>query len=119
MPGTLVIIKSDGTVEKTHIEEKSPGVEPVQAAVKGYFTVIKVRYKGRTRTAYVNEEGLSMNLDPNPYAFEMVESPGIKVQGMVFGDMAIWVPGQPDRDLEANKDGKHFREGKYGHKLRV
>ena len=88
MPGQLHIISPEN--HRTIIViEKEPSLEQLQKAVGGYIEVVKVRFEGKIRDAYVNEEGLLKQLPYNPYASELSVN-----RHHLVGNIAIWVPAE-------------------------
>lgn len=67
MPIRLVTIHPDGERSERRYE-KRPTLEDLQAAVGGYVEHVKVKYKGKIRDAYVNEDGKLKNLPFNEAA---------------------------------------------------
>jgi Domain of unknown function (DUF3846) len=92
--GTIVIIRPDGTETQQHFSVTNT-LKPLQEAVGGYIEGVRVRYKGRVRDAYVNEDGLAENLPPNPKAARMraAACPGLLAGwNHIVGNLAIWIP---------------------------
>jgi hypothetical protein len=92
MPGILVKIQSDGTVENIPVKEKSPPLGLLQVHVGGYIEGIKVMYEGKTRTAYVNDEGLLRGLPINRLATEAAQAYYQRPISPIVGTMVIWMP---------------------------
>jgi hypothetical protein len=69
----------------------TPTLENLQQAVGGYVEPVKVRYQGKIRQAYVDEDGLSKQLPPNPAATEMLAM-SYFLSGQLRGNCAIWIP---------------------------
>lgn len=88
MARKLVRIAPDGTVTETPVlEKKGPGLELLHSQVGGYIELVRVRYEGKVRDAYVDEDGLSKGLAPNPHAMAIAANPHNLV-----GPIVIWIP---------------------------
>lgn len=86
--GKLVRIAPDGTIAETHVpEKKGPSLALLQDKVGGYIELVKVRYDGTVRTAYVDEDGRSKSLLPNPHATVLCVN-----DHRLFGPLVIWIP---------------------------
>lgn len=89
--GKLVVIHPDGTrVETRH--KAPPGLATLQEAVGGYIERVRVRFEGRVRDAFVNEEGALNGLPNNRDATAMLANPTLTVTGYLQGNLAVWVP---------------------------
>lgn len=85
----LVTIAVDGTVTREDFA-KRPDLKPLQKAVGGYIERIKVRFEGKVREAYANEDGFSLGLGINREAGRISAEFGY--QGIV-GPIAIIITG--------------------------
>lgn len=87
--GRICIIYPNGLREfRTITNKKGPQMEDLQKAIGGgYFERVRVRYDGRMRDAYVDEDGLSKRLPLNTLASELLGA-------SIVGPMAIWIPDQ-------------------------
>jgi hypothetical protein len=87
MPGVLVKITPEGTESYHEVKEKRPSLEQLQMLVGGYVELVKAKWEGRMREAYVDEEGL---LKPNPIRNRV----GAKLTSVphLVGNLVIWVP---------------------------
>lgn len=95
--GKLVVIHPDGTRVETRMKQK-PELETLQQAVGGYIELVRVRFEGRVRDAFVNEEGALTGLPNNREATAMLAHPTLTVTGYLQGNLAVWVPDpQPAR----------------------
>lgn len=98
MSGTLHIIgilpSEDSQV---HIDcQGSPPIEALQKAVGGYVERIRVRFKGKLRDCYVDEDGWGKRLEHNPRVTALCSSEFVRMFGNVLlGPAAIWVPDSP------------------------
>lgn len=84
MPGLLVTFAADGTETRERYEAPRPTLEQLQKAVAGYIEPVRVRYMGRVREGYANEEGLLEGLPVNPIAtrmFREVHGPDVGIVG--------------------------------------
>lgn len=93
MSGEIVRITTEGGVFRIPVlGTKPPRLEILQRAVglrdEERVTVerIRVRFEGRLRDAYVDEDGFSKKLSRNTQAYIMF---GVDV----VGNVAVWVPG--------------------------
>jgi hypothetical protein len=87
MSGRFILISVDGTRELYAVHDR-PGpvsLDKLQKAVGGYIERVKVRYEGRLRDAYVNEDGYNMPI--NLAASDITE-----YDQYIHGPMVIWVP---------------------------
>jgi len=88
MSGTIVTIRPDGEIERlAWVGRKGPTLDALQKAVGGYIEPVPVRFEGRARQGYVNEDGISLGLQPNPHAVKY-DAYG----RLLLGNLAIWVP---------------------------
>lgn len=91
--GTLVVIKPDGTRTEARFSGRdAPGLDALQAAVGGYIERVRVRFQGRVRDAYINEEGALNGLPNNKHATALLANPVLTVTGYLQGNLAVWVP---------------------------
>ena len=88
--GKLVTIMPDGTESVT--ESKKPDYETIHSLLGGYMERIRVRYEGRIRDAYVDEEGLIKGLDRNPKIEKMMDGMFKGYAAPIAGKAIIWVP---------------------------
>jgi hypothetical protein len=90
--GTLVTIQPDGTVKRERIEKKKGAeLQDLQKAVGGYIERVRVKFEGRTRDAYVNEDGFGHRLAFNRTATALL-APPYKGSTSLVGPLAIWIP---------------------------
>ena len=80
---TAVIVRTDGTVEKTQM---TYDLETIQGIVGGYIETVSLP----DTTVYVNEEGLPLGLPPNERILEIVAPHSL----YLVGDAVIL--GKPD-----------------------
>lgn len=93
MPGQLVIVSPANTIAIVIIEKGGPSLEQLQTAVGGYIELVKVRYQGRIREAYVNEEGLLKGMPINQKASGWYQDAHTgETCNPLVGNIAIWVP---------------------------
>jgi hypothetical protein len=88
--GTLVVISPEGQV--TEVPVKKLDISEIQAAVSGYVERIKVRYEGKVRDCYLNEEGLLRGMPYNPKIRELAEAYYGRPCQDFAGVGVIWVP---------------------------
>jgi hypothetical protein len=90
--GTLTIIEPSGVVTTSRVESaKGPSLEVLQKGVGGYIERVKVRYNGKVRDAYCNEDGLSQGLEYNHDATMLCR--GTIFEGVsIVGNLVIWEP---------------------------
>jgi Domain of unknown function (DUF3846) len=93
--GKYVRIQPDGTTTVYVTEDKQPKLEKLQELVGGYIERIKVKYDGKTRDAYLDEEGL-IKVPRAP-----VNEPIMRLAALHYtsgltqplvGNAVIWVP---------------------------
>lgn len=89
-PGCLVTVQPTGATVITRREEP-PSLDDLQKAVGGYIERVRVRYEGRVRDAYVNEEGLLKSLPPNRAATGLL-APPFSPGSFIVGLLVFWVP---------------------------
>lgn len=83
----FTVIEPTGDERKVaYTTRGEPPLEALQAAVGGLIEGIRVRYEGRVRRAYVNEEGLLDGLPLNPKATVMAREFGY---GSIVGPVAV------------------------------
>lgn len=86
MSGHIIAIHPDGTKIDTAWPRKGPpDLKTLQAQVGGYIEHVKVRYEGKVRTAYVDEEGIIKCLPLNWRAVE-------ELRVVFYGPLVIWIP---------------------------
>jgi hypothetical protein len=100
--GKLTSILPNGErIEQLITSAKGPSLATLQAAVGGYIERVKVRFNGRVRDGYVNEEGIAKGLPSNSVATDMLTD--IYVGTVLFGTLAIW---EPDPKKPKQLDGE-------------
>jgi len=97
MSGKLVKIDCFGKQSITKIEHSGPPTwDELNKEIGGYIERVRVKYEGKMRDAYVDEEGLLKDLPYNPIASKLVSnSYSTKPSGYVayiVGPLVIWVP---------------------------
>jgi hypothetical protein len=71
-------------------------LEEMQKHVGGYIERVRVRFEGRVRDAYVNEDGMAEELPVNREGTAMLTE---QYRGNVLlGNVAIWVPEAHDSE---------------------
>lgn len=92
MSGKLVVIHPSGMVTE-HPYEKSgaPDWVALKGLVGGYIERVRVRYEGKVRDAYVNENGISEGLPLNPHGAAILAAPFTPGTEIV-GPLVVWVP---------------------------
>lgn len=85
--GNLHVINPDGTTTVTAFPKK-PALEDLQKAVGGLIERVRVRFAGRVRDAFVNEEGLLHSLPFNAPATALLVPPPFTG---VVGPLVVWV----------------------------
>lgn len=93
MSGKIVTIFPSGSVvteewESSHL----PSCERLQEAVGGYFERVRVRYEGKMRDAFVNENGIALGLPENLPATRMLDGRFKGYAGLLHGKCAVWIP---------------------------
>lgn len=91
MSGSIVIIKPDGSENSIRWPQGGqPPLETLQRCIGGgYIESVKVHY-GKTRQAYVDEDGLIKNLPFN-------ERASFLYGRRIVGDMVIWIPDSKEK----------------------
>lgn len=86
------IYKPDGSTEiiRPVAPAKKLSLEQLQAAVGGYIEVVSMAQGNGHATMYCNEEGMMMDLPPNPFVAKFV-SPGTMLPpgGMMLGNVLV------------------------------
>jgi hypothetical protein len=96
MSGTLIIIPTEAAPPKEiRVESRTPSYDLLRSSVGGLIQPVKVRWNGVVRQAYVNEEGIPLNLPLNRTARKLIadyyRTSYLNIQE-ISGPMAIWVP---------------------------
>ena len=92
MSGELHII-SNTTLHTTPIiwpKNGPPSLDILQKEVGGWIEHVKVRFMGKVRDAYVDEDGVMKQLGHNEHASAMLY--GARKGNTIYGDMVVWVP---------------------------
>jgi hypothetical protein len=90
MSGTLVKLHTDGTITRHEITGGCASLKQLQDLVGGYVTLVHVMWEGKSRHAYVDEDGESKGLEFNDYASTaFLEADG---HHPLVGPMVVWVP---------------------------
>jgi len=92
MSGKLVVIKPDGSTIEHRIESKRPTLEILKELVQGWVERVRVRWEGKVRDAYVDEEGLIKGLQSNRKAIQLLAPPFDPEMVTIVGTLVIWVP---------------------------
>lgn len=97
MTGKLVIIQpsdSPGSTLAEIVWDKSisPDLSVLQKHVGGYIERVRVRWEGKVRDAYVNEDGLSAAMPVNVYGTSILAPPFVPGVNVLVGNVVIWVP---------------------------
>lgn len=94
MSGQLLRIDVDGTLTKEVVTGKGPDLATLQRLVGGYIERIKVRWNGRLRDGYVDEDGISKFPHRiNKEACRLAAGAhGGEVKWRLVGPIVIWVP---------------------------
>lgn len=105
MSGSLIIIHADGRENTIPWPRNSrPDYRTIQRclasppATEAFFEVIKVRYKGRIRNGYVDEEGNLKGLPLNEVASNMDV-----FEREIVGPLVIWVPNPKEKMNETSR----------------
>ena len=97
MSGTLVIIPPMGAVRTLRYEGRQWSLEQVQSLCEGYIERVQVRWDGRIRDAYVDEDGVAHQA---PYNERATLALSERWQGQqIVGTAVVIVP-----DSKAKKD---------------
>jgi len=87
MRGTLIRIAVDGKEKIIELDEPGTSLQTLQKEVGGYIELVKVRYEGRVRNAFVDEDGLRKRLPHNRFASFLCVN-----RHIIMGTMVIVVP---------------------------
>ena len=94
-----VILKTDGSMETVPLYKKET-LEQLQGWVGGYIECVRVRFAGRIRDVWINEEGLLKNLPVNQEATNLYEATlGCSLKNPLVGDVVIILPNKKRRVL--------------------
>lgn len=96
----LLVIKPDGTEQRAPYTGKSPKLETLQEHVGGYIELVRVRYDGKIRQAYMNDSGLLDGLPPNDKATRYAREAGYPFDIPLVGTMVIDLPKSHQSDEE-------------------
>lgn len=91
MSGLLVVVSPDGTQRAIPwIKHGQPDLKILQEAVGGYIERVQVRWEGKLRYAYVNEDGHALRLAINAAGTSLLSQ---RLSGsFLVGPVAIWIP---------------------------
>lgn len=93
MSGRLVKLEPNGNVTETRWEKRGPpDWQTLKALVGGYIEGVQVKYDGKLRQAYVNENGLLEGDIYNQRATWLTD--GRSKGTDIVGNMVIWIPDQ-------------------------
>ena len=93
MSGTLYRVPAHGEVTVHRYEGLgSPGLEQLQKLVGGYIERIRVRFDGRVRDAYVDEEFCYKHPEVHHRVMEALAPPFSPTFNVIMGPAVIWVP---------------------------
>ena len=96
MSGMFIKIEPNGRKTIHEYSQKGPPrLEILQELVGGYIERVRVKYEGKLRDAYLDEEGLIRYTakDTNMYAFDMIAAASsYPVIQMFLGPIVIWIP---------------------------
>lgn len=87
MSGLLWIIRPDGTEYSLAVESSRPPLDLLQREVGGFIERVRVRWKGRLREAFVDEDGVAKRLALNRKSREIDE-----YGRTLMGPLVIWIP---------------------------
>lgn len=88
--GTLIKIDVNGEV--TRHEAKKATYEEITKLLGGYMERIKVRYEGKVRDCYLDEEGFIKNLPVNTHVRKLAQDYYQQPCQVFLGPAVIWVP---------------------------
>jgi hypothetical protein len=94
MSGRLISISPTGIVVEIHTKpkkgESSLPYEECRQMVGGFLERVQVRFEGRVRDAYVDEDGISKGLMKNVFA--TVKLTELWKGNTLYGPCVVWVP---------------------------
>jgi hypothetical protein len=98
MSGRLVVVYPDGAIT-VHSHRGTPDLDTLQGLVGGFIERVSIRWNGRVRDAYVDEDGLSKWLPYNHHATQLTK--GTQFEGCrLHGNLVVWIP-DPRRKRES------------------
>lgn len=83
--------------EHRHEGKGRPPLETLQGLVGGYLEPVKVRYEGRVREAYIDEDGRMKNLRFNEMATQLYHNYWRSESQYIRGNMVVWVPDPKEK----------------------
>lgn len=92
MSGRLIRFPPVGAVTEIPVTSKTPGFEQLHAALGGYLERIRVRWEGKIRDAYVDEDGIMKGLPINYKIHGFLDGVFKNYPAHIYGDVLIWVP---------------------------
>jgi hypothetical protein len=94
MSGTFIVIPPVGKERSIrHEKKKTPNLDIPQKECEGYVERVKVRYEGKLRDAFVDEDGYAHRRLLNIRATRLL-TPAYGGTTIV-GTMVVWVPDPP------------------------
>lgn len=96
MSGTMLRIDPNAP-ERTVRWEKSgpPNWETLRDLVGGYIERVRVKYQGRTRDAWVDEDGRMKSLSWNAKGTQLLCGPYVGTT--IVGPMVVWIPDKREQ----------------------
>lgn len=110
-PGKLYVITPDGSLPAQEFP-KGHELKDLQTAVGGSIERVRIRFEGKVRDAYVNEDGIAQGLPPNRAATRLLAPPFHPAVNQLFGNVAIWVPTpKPSKAARAEQKNADHVDG--------
>lgn len=90
MPKVMVKINPDGSRETRQVPRRGePTFEDIKGFLGGYYERVQMRYEGRIRYAYVDEEGLIKGLPFNEEVTRNLDGHFKNYAGMIVGPAIV------------------------------
>lgn len=93
MSGTLVTISPRGILSTYYWKARGrPSFEIIRELVGDYFEPVQLRWNGKIREAYVDENGIGKSLAANWRATQLLDGRFKEKVTVLCGPCVIWVP---------------------------
>jgi hypothetical protein len=94
--GRLMTVLPSGVIGYVRLQEK-PTLAQLQREVGGLIERVRVRFEGRVRDAFVNEDGLGLGLARNQAATDLLAPPFNPRINVLVGNLVVWVPDPKEK----------------------
>lgn len=97
MSGVYVVVAPDGNQRRLKEPKKGRQLHVLQflagtPVVKAYVERVRVRFEGKVRDGYVDEDGIQKRLPVNNHATRLLAKPFDPKRQTLYGNLVIWVP---------------------------